>query len=965
VTLDYQWGEGHALDVRFGYLDRSVAAPRATHPQLVVNSEHDSMLRALRQQLRLPGSFLFSVAFVTPRAIALLKQELIDFSGRGVIVTSDYLGFNSPEAFAELLNLERLGIETRIHRETAFHPKGYLFQRADGITAILGSSNLTEQALVANHEWNLRVSARSSSDLAAQFEDLKSAQLAESDPLTSGWIDEYRSSYVAPVRVGSPSRRRPADHPAATFEIQPNAMQVEALAAIAVERDQGARRALIVSATGTGKTILAALDVRAVAPERVLFLVHREQILDRAIAEFQRVLGEPLDVFGKVAGGLRQIDRKYVFATIQSMSRPDGLRSVHPESFDYVLIDEAHRVGAETYGRIIDHLRPSFMLGMTATPERSDGYDVFKRFDHVVPYEIRLNAALENDLLAPFHYFGVADAEFDDGRVVDDETGFESLVGKARVRHVVQALEHYGQAGVPARGLIFCSRNEEARRLSTALNDQTVRGRRLRTASLSGINSVAEREEMVRALERGELDYLLTVDIFNEGVDIPTVNQVVMLRQTKSSIVFVQQLGRGLRKSPGKDYLVVIDFIGNYTNNYMVPIALFGDESLNKESLRKNLIAAEERGVLSGLSSVRFERIAQERVLRSIATTKLDGKKALRDAVRAMHGRLGRVPALWDFLRFKSVDPQLLATQAPHHLGFFHEVLGLDRVIHGRASRALALLCQEGLAAKRPHELLLVESLLSGVTRSIQELSAEFAQHGSLASPEDVRSAIRSLDLSFQTTAERAAYEWPIVESDSLGVRLTTAFLEDYRTLPDFAAAVDDVIHTGLHLIADRYDPSERFTVGRRYSRRDACRLLLWSKNVSSTVYGYKVDLPTASAPIFVTHHKSDGISASTKYQDELVDMHSMRWDTRSRRTLQSGEVAAIVRHAAQPMVFMKQDHADGADFFFLGSARAETPYEDSMLDDHGKRVSVVRMTLRFDKPIDQSLFDYFHPSVT
>ena len=164
-------------------------------------------------------------------------------------------------------------------------------------------------------------------------------------------------------------------------------------------------------------------------------------------------------------------------------------------------------------------------------------------------------------------------------------------------------------------------------------------------------------------LEAGELDYILTVDVFNEGVDIPTINQVVMLRQTKSAIVFVQQLGRGLRKAPGKDYLVVIDFIGNYANNYLIPIALFGDESLNKESLRKNLIAAEESGVLPGLSSVRFDRIAQERVLQSITAAKLDSMVMLKAAVTAIHERVGGVPSLWDFLRFESVDPVVLATK--------------------------------------------------------------------------------------------------------------------------------------------------------------------------------------------------------------------------------------------------------------------------------------------------------------
>ena len=212
-------------------------------------------------------------------------------------------------------------------------------------------------------------------------------------------------------------------------------------------------------------------------------------------------------------------------------------------------------------------------------------------------------------------------------------------------------------------GLIFCSRKEEARALAVALNERTLRGRALRTVALTGEDSIDEREGRVVELERGELDYILTVDVFNEGVDIPCVNQVVMLRQTQSAIVFVQQLGRGLRKAKDKTHLVVIDFIGNYANNFLIPIALFGDESLNKESLRQHLNAAEESGVLPGLSSVRFDKIAQELVLRAIAETRLDSMQNIKKSSMCCGNRLGHLPALGDFLRFESVDPVLLATK--------------------------------------------------------------------------------------------------------------------------------------------------------------------------------------------------------------------------------------------------------------------------------------------------------------
>ena len=498
-------------DTRFGYLDRHVASRRAVNPRLILNNESGSMLRAIRDELRHSNEFAFSVAFVTPRAIALLKQELIDFAGSGLIVTSNYLGFNSPRAFAELLGLQSIGVDVRLHSDPAFHPKGYIFGYDDRVTAILGSSNLTEQALVQNHEWNLRVSAARSSDLADQLDAVVVAQRRDSSPLSQGWIDEYAESYVSPAR-GVALTVQPAPPisllPGTPAEISgelivPNSMQLEALAAIASLRDSGAPRALVISATGTGKTILSALDVRAVQPRRMLFVVHREQILDRAIDEFRRVLGAPEHEFGKLTGSAKQGDRKYVFATIQTLSQPDVLATIDPASFDYILVDEVHHAGAQSYQRVLHHFEPQFTLGMTATPERTDGFNVFELFDFNVPYEIRLGRALESDMLAPFHYYGVADATFDDGSTVSVEDRIDRLASRVRVDHVLGVLDLYTQAGIEPKGLIFCSRVDEAAALAEALNGSRLRGRRLRTVALSGTTSTADRETRGRPVDSG------------------------------------------------------------------------------------------------------------------------------------------------------------------------------------------------------------------------------------------------------------------------------------------------------------------------------------------------------------------------------------------------------------------------------------------------------------------------------
>ena len=971
MSVDLNELDPFGQDIGFGYLDRAVHSPRQFHPSLVLNTATDSMLRALRYELRKASSFTFSVAFVSPRAIALLKQELVEFAGVGRIITSNYLGFNSPQAFSELLNLSRVGIDVRLHPDAAFHPKGYVFQRPEGVTAILGSSNLTEGALARNHEWNLRVSASRDSDLAEQFTNLLDEELFSSVPLTQEWIDDYaryyqppadRPRHEIPVEPAGPDRPVHADR-----IIVPNAMQRDALKAIALVRTAGKDRALVISATGTGKTILSALDVRAVDPKRMLFIAHREQILDRAIREFQRVLGAPEDDFGKLAGGSRQSDRRFVFATVQTLSQKHVLGGLNPEAFDYVLIDEVHRAGASSFDRVIEHFRPKFLLGMTATPERTDGVNIFKLFEYNVPYEIRLKSALELNMLSPFHYYGVADITFDDGLTTSETTALRRLVGSERVAHILNAMETYGQAGIAPRGLIFCSRQEEARALSRALNEQMLRGSRLRTVALTGEDSIEERERAVERLEANELDYILTVDIFNEGVDIPTINQIVMLRQTQSSIVFVQQLGRGLRNAPGKDYLVVIDFIGNYANNFLIPIALFGDESLNKESLRKNLIAAEEVGVIAGLSSVRFDRVAQERVLRSLATTKLDSLHTLKSAIETVRNRVGHIPMLFDFLRFESVDPVLLATRSGNYPELLTKVLRLETGLTPDESRYLTVVSKELLTAKRPHELLLMRQLLDRGELSRESIADAFAAAEVPAAEATVSSAIRSLTLEFNTATERRNFQvGGIAETTSDGgVRIATAFAHAYQNADAFRRNVDDAIQTGLDLIANRYRSERPFTPGLQYSRKDASRLLDWSSNMYSTIYGYRVDPTTHTCPIFVTLHKSNEVSASTAYEDDLLDPRTLLWYTKSKRNLVSPDVRPIVDNSVELHVFAKKDDAEGADFYYLGQARSAGAEQTTMPANDGRPLSVVRMHLRFDEMLNAALFDYFHTNVT
>ncbi|WP_019158439.1 DUF3427 domain-containing protein [Brevibacterium senegalense] len=947
-------------DTAFGFLDRTRNCDKLFNPVLISNFESNTMHKAILEELRRSTGFVFSVAFVSSDAIASLKQPFIDFEGTGRIITSTYLGFNSPETFRELLNLRDIGIEVFVYEDDrrGFHPKGFIFQQDYGTTAIVGSSNFTSRALRRNHEWNLRFSALPGGDIVEQLATAVDAQLASSTPLTADWIQTYEARYVPPqspaavetIAVQLRDDRTP---------ITPNAMQAEALEEIAKVRDAGENRALVVSATGTGKTILAALDVKAANPQRMLFVVHREQILDRAIAEFTRVLNLSPDKIGKFVGSRREIDRRYVFATVQSLGTRATLEAIPTDHFDYVLIDEVHRAGATLHQNILEHFTPDFTLGITATPERTDGFNVYSLFDYNVPYEIRLQKALEEDMLAPFHYYGVTDFEVD-GEAISDFSSFSALVAPQRVTHLVEAIERYGHAGQSVRGLMFCSRKDEARELSELLNQRTVHGKTLRTRALTGDDPVPVRENVVQQLEAGELDYIITVDVFNEGIDIRTVNQVVMLRQTQSSIVFTQQLGRGLRKAAGKSHLIVIDFIGNYENNFLVPIALFGDSSLNKDSLRKHMIEAQEVGAVSGLSSISFDAISKERIFESIASTKLDSIKNLKKSFTDLHARLGRAPKLIDYARFDVADPVVVASTRDNYWKLLKTFRAVDGSPTARQSEILNFVTLEFLNGKRAHELLLLQELLRTRSPLTVDSFRRLLERASVRSDPDTLDSLRRIfNLSFFTEGDQKKYGQPIVSWDSTTIALTDEYLKQLSSSPELADHVHDVIETGLYVSRHRYQWDTPLEVGQKYSRKDVCRLLNWKSDQKGTMYGYKVDEFSKTCPIFVTYHKDEDVSASTSYEDKFTNETTLRWFTRSKRTLQSKEVQAITSNSIPLYLFAKKDDAEGTDFYYLGVAASSDPVQTEMPGDNGQSLNVVTMDLNLESAIDPAMYDY------
>lgn len=925
-------------------------------PKLIINrpKEKEFLLNVLQEEIDSCEDFFFSVAFITQDGLNALKSHLADLADRGIsgrLLTSTYLGFNHPDMFESLLAIPN--IDVRISAKSGFHSKGYLFSQKDYHSFIIGSSNLTMSALKLNYEWNIRLTSYEHGEVIHQIQNHLVSEWEQAEALTPEWVTEYRSNYKPVVNNQNLANAVNVDQVASQY-IVPNRMQKVALKNLRELRETGAKKGLVISATGTGKTYLAAFDVLQAKPKRMLFIVHREQILNKAKESFEKVLGEPAERFGILSGSQKDTVAKYLFATIQTISKPAYQELFEQDYFDYILIDEVHKAGAQSYLQTLNYFTPKFLLGMTATPERTDNFNIFELFDYNIAYEIRLQEALEEDLLCPFHYFGVTDFEKED-MVISETTDLKYLTMDDRVKFLIEKIDYYGCSGNDPKGLVFCSRKEEARELSDRFNQ-----RGIPSTYLTGEHSIDERESQIERLESGMLNYIFTVDIFNEGIDIPKINQVVMLRNTQSSIIFVQQLGRGLRKDESKEFVTIIDFIGNYKNNYMIPMALSGDITRNKDNLRKDTF---DTNYISGLSTINFEEVAKERIFKSIDDAALDSMKELKQIYSSFKNRLNRVPYLTDFIQQQVLDPMLIANKFDSYYTFLAKIKDNEETLSAEENKFLMFLSREILPGIRQHEIILLSKLLKE-TRGLTfgEVKETFAKSQLPNDDETVQSVLRTLSLEFYTGGQKKTYDGAelISVDKSQMIQLSPAFQQALEN-SYFRKLLEDLLAASFYKSED-FATDKALTCYAKYRRRDVLRMLNWHEQmVDQNIGGYTYK--DGKFIIFITLQKGEDFKgAQMAYEDELIDEATMRWFTKSPRTLASPEVKALQDAKNWTIhLFVKKSDDEGKEFYYLGEA---TPIQDTIKQlskptQEGKAQNVVEMDLRLAEAVDTKLFKY------
>lgn len=953
------------------FIDKNIYSDKAYRTAFITNdnSKGIKVLSELETELDACDEFIMSVAFITDAGVAPLLQVLKELEERnikGKILTSDYLIFSEPKALIKLSKLKNIELKmfyTKNQKE-GFHTKAYIFKKGFLYKIILGSSNLTRNALTVNKEWNTKMiglaDGQFTNDIMNEFHSV----WEQAEPIKRV-IEEYTQRYLKKKKEKIKSKTEIR----LSSKVVANSMQKDFVNNLEKYIKAGKKRALLISATGTGKTIASALAIKENNPHKVLFLVHREQILDQAMCDYERVIGSSKS-FGKLSGKSKEYNTEYLFSTMYMMAKDEVLEKFKKDEFDFIVIDEVHRAGAASYQKIMKYFEPKFWLGMTGSPDRPDGFDIYKLFDNNIVCEIRLQQAMKEDLLCPFHYFGITDIEVN-GRVFNDSEdlkNFDNLVGDARVEHIIKNAKYYGYSGERVKGLVFCKNIKEAHELSLKFNQ-----RGYNTVDLNGDDSPKEREAVIERLVNDNavdrLDYIFTVDVFNEGIDIPEVNQIIMLRPTESPIIFIQQLGRGLRKSENKEYVIVLDFIANYTNNYMIAIALSGDRSRNKDNLRRYI--AEGTRIIPGSSTIHFDKITKERIYNSINTSMKNRVTDIKYEYDCLRRKLGRIPRYEDYENYNTIGMECIFNNKS--LGSYHNFLKkyepeyeYKDSLNSLEEEMLMFVSQNLADGKRLDELLLLKRLLVYKKYMLATYKSELeSEKGIVTTKRSIYNIFKVLTNNFvPSELQKKKYSRSVfLESIKTEIKPSSGF-QRAMDKPVFYLLLKELLDYGIlrheRYYKEKYKDTD-FVLYKKYTKSDVCRLLNLEKNQNpQNIGGYFYDKDTHTLPVFITYKKDENIVDSQNYKDRFISPTELISISKPGRNYNSPEMNYFYEANTSIYLFMQKKSNDkgASEYYFLG--QLYNTGRKSMIERKEVGDTVLEFTYKLDVAVREDLYQYF-----
>ena len=923
------------------------------------NYTETKFIDKLKRSIDTCKSFDFSVSFIKKAGLKLLAPNIesaLARGARGRLITSTYQNFTDidslrffydlqtryPSNFA--CHLDNHSFRDQNGNAVGFHSKGYLFEFDNQKELLVGSSNITVYALLKNIEWDVSVIEEDGGTYeAAKFEF--DALWDKTYALSNDLIEEYKTHLYYSIE------RWDMDYDVANSEVKPNYMQRRALKELNRVRAMGASKALITASAGSGKTFLAAFDALNFAPQRLLYIVHEGSILMKSFETFQRVFGNDR-TYGVFNGEFKEERADFVFSTNVTMANSLELFDKH--AWDYIIIDECHHAAAETYRKIIDYFEPQFLLGITATPERMDGQDVFSLFGDNVPYELRLRDAIINDLVVPFKYYGIRDDLIEYG--VKETKGHKFVEQFSDEKHcdfIYQMIEIHRQPEQKLKALAFCRDISHAIRMSQAMGDY------YKTQYLTGKNTVGERIRAYKDLQddSADLEILFIVDILNEGVDIPGVNMVLFLRPTDSQTIFIQQLGRGLRKYEGKKYVTVLDFIGNdYKRSVQIAFALgnlsenfvveknlvaelvkynYRSIGLNNYGVEINIDELSKKEILSYIDNVNFN------TKQYLAQDYLNFKKYISSASYPKHVDYLNNDYAPDLIKF--MQSKINNKKNSSYYGFLQAIGEEDLPSFDEKQEAFIKYVSEMLPIVRPYEYLIIQSLF---------------MHAGKCSLEEISHYVKVNSREYSDVSYNHALFY-MEKTDFFDKDDTSLSLKgDLRQDVIFNEYMQDLLEYGIGKYEaefEDFNEADIFKLWGKYRKEQVQQLLL--NNPKDIMLGTKIYDGIVYA--YVTVIKANSTKDELKYADGYIDPNTFQWETVSNV---SARELNELKNSKKIYIFVRKvDNEDGIQlpFTFIGTGKME--YIEGSKKANGAHLFRVPMDNEAPEDI---FFDFKLPSI-
>ena len=720
--------------------------------KLIVNSQSSNLYNYIIKLLNECNRFTFNVAFISFSGVQLLLnclKELEKKGTKGKILTSTYLNFTEAKALYKLLEFSN--IELKIYdsniTKRGFHSKAYIFEFDNEYKTIIGSSNITSSAFKSNIEWNQLYTCNKDDvflkDLKSEFTLLWNESLI----VDYEYIDEYLK-YCDSIKTNDFTSQSC---------VSANLMQEYVLKELNKLRQQQEQKALVVAATGTGKTYLAAFDIKNYKPKRLLFLAHRENILIKASSSFRKI--DNSNSIGIFSGRKKELECNYIFATIQSVL--NNLSLFNTNQFDYIVIDEAHHVVSNSYVKVLSYFKYDFLLGLTATPNRMDNQNIYEFFDNNLASNIKIEEALAQNLIVPFHYYGIKDAtciDYNGYNLNNINKISKLLMINRRVDYIIEKMNFYGFSGEKRKVLAFCISKEHCIYMKNEFNH-----RGISSESLTSEDSILKRENIISKLENehNSLEVIFCVDIFNEGIDIPSINTILMLRPTDSSIVFTQQLGRGLRKSQNKEFLTLIDFIGNHNRAYLIALAMLGNKKIDKDSIK---ISINDNFAIFKNVHINFDSISKERILQQINNQNFNNLEFLKEDYFKFKDYLcNKVPMMCDYLTYEDlVNPLKFIDYSKSYVEFLLKVENngiINKTYEYEVFTKTIRFIEYLLPIKRVYEFMILKSLIEYESISKDFLYKRLQKSQDVVDINIMNHSINFLEHKFFDKSQTSKYE--------------------------------------------------------------------------------------------------------------------------------------------------------------------------------------------------------------